>query len=565
MGVYYKKRFTFYKNAPFDADGVNVAASLAVHDDALSRCTYVAYGYNASYKELYETVNFDPAQTVFFARFVPTFANLGWINYVKVDFYRPNTLTPAHTFFYFVESVDECDEGEFETGTELNTVLYRFGLKMDVWATRALKGGATFKGGILTRASVLTQGLKRYGDDFATRAELPFESSGALQTVSPLNRVPAFDSFCSVLQVTGKRLKKSLLLIDQTPTTAAGALASAQKFATADVIAFMGVDNMGEYIKDKYTEGQFSVQGAYVIPSALAPSLDTSTDFWAVFRDGDYETEYRYKEIRGDGAQKGARLSLKTLDAGSVLGNAPFISSRRFTVGTPFNRVDITEFFARGSIYDVGDDTIIDAVWGKNSFNIFMSAGRQPLRDITNDFQIFSLVDPENEYIRQNKTNAILSGIGSVGTIIGGVASIASGGGAAVGVGIIASGATGLVKTAGGFATAANAPMELSGGGYGDVAAYFGGIYYETSESVGAQWKTAVYQPGIGRRVQLDGVWTLGLTGEDETAFVFVNSLAASGVLVGNVCAGDGAKIAEMLQNGVRVWYDAERLLSMEY
>ena len=560
----YKKHFTFYANAPVDRANVDVAATQPVLNVALEGLSVFDMGAESggsTTAQEWANFNFSPFQKTLFAP-MPRSVNVNEINYLRVDFYDGEVTqdndVPAHSFFYFVDDAKPDDEGE-----SLNDdVLTIFALTLDPWATNVLYGNPRFFGGVLTRAGAITDRLNvSSADRYDAPVELPFNPNE--ERIEEKDFFPVYETFRAVLQVTGKDLGRAVLLVSESALDAATALKSAQEFTTARSIKKR---DDGKNILEDYDEGEFSVQGAYIVPDDLIVynGLEEGKT-WAVYPAGAGSIpEYFYREVITSiqtltGTWQKRRLSLNNVataflkqDAAAV---APFPFPRRVSLGTPFSRFDLTEFLHRGDNLPTLDATI-ETFFGVNSFNIVLTVGNNPPKDITNDFQIFALTDPENDYIRSNKTNAILSGLGSVGSIAGGIASIASGAGLAAGVGLIAGGATGLTRTIAGFQTAATAPDQLTSAGYGDVTAIFGGVYYEVSTYNVDFWKRKTKAVGIGRSLTIRGAWDIARTGQ-ELDNVVVNPLAVSGATIKGMPAGDAEEISNILQRGVRLWYDA--------
>ena len=572
--MYYKKKFEFY-NAPLDR--VNVAATRDVLNTVLGYSLMFSIGKNAGTSDAtmsainaeMRDANFEETQTTLFVPY-KSGSDAAWlkVNYLRISFFAGTSASASLYRFFFVDSVEICD-----TEDDAGRRYYKLTLSPDLWHTYIIGGAnaptATLYGGTLTRAAAITQGLNvdRAGL-YSVACELPFNPLEQSPEIVAYNPQPVFSTFRAVLQLTGKDLGRSIMIFDGVERTARGAIEAAQKMATAKGLVHLpqGLNFASENLDVNLREGEFSVQGAYVVPAPLCPPLDASLGNWYPWIGGEDAPLYSFWEISGDGRRDRFRASMRTSGGASGVGNSPYPSTLRRTVGTPFNRFDLTEFYARGSNEEPPEyDTTLTSFFGVNSFNIFISAGDGGrAKDITNDFQVFSLVDPENDSIRQNKTNAVLSGIGSVGTIIGGVAAIASGAGAAVGVGAIAAGVGGLARTASGFATAKTAPDVLTGGGYGDVAAYLGGVYYEESFTRVAQWDDAVLIEGVGRRVRLLGLWDLTLNTK-ESEIMRSNPLAVAGASVRDVPAVIGDGIAAILAQGVRLWYNAYSLRDMEF
>lgn len=560
----YKKHFTFYANAPIDRANVDVAATRQVLDSALAGLSVYDNGAKSGSSisaQEWANINFSPLQRTFFAP-IPDGVNVNEVNYLRVDFfdgeYTQENDAPAHSFFYFVDDAKPDDEGE-STNSDALTI---FAITLDPWATNVLYGNPRFFGGVLTRAGAITEGLNvSDADIYSAPVELPFNPNE--ERIEEKELLPVFDKFRAVLQITGKDLKRAVLLISTEALDAAEALRSAQSLTTAKKLRKMGED---VETLEAYNEGEFSVQGAYIVPDdfIIYGGLETDARWQAIPEDeSDLSAYFFYKEAVSSiptltGTWQKRRLSLNEIAEEYIKQSAdavaPFPFPRRVSVGTAFSRFDLTEFLHRSDSLPSLDATV-ETFFGVNSFNIVLTVGNNPPKDITNDFQIFSLVDPENDYIRSNKTNAILSGIGSVGSIAGGIVSIASGAGVAAGIGLIAGGATGLTRTLAGFQTAATAPDQLSGAGYGDVTAIFGGIYYEVSANNVDFWQRKTKSAGIGRNITISGAWDITLT-EEEREKVAVNPLAVSGTTIKGMPAGDAEEIANILQRGIRLWYN---------
>ena len=558
----YKKHFTFYANAPVDSTGVDVAANRSVFTTALNGLSVFDMGRDSGYSadaQKWANFNFSPLQRAFYAPF-PQDLNADAINYMRVDFYDANSegtlFEPTHTYFFFVDDVKPVDEGD---STESDALTY-LSITLDPWATNVLYASTRFFGGTLTGASVINSNVFPHtANPYNTPANLPFD------TKTPFGeeirgRVFDDDLFCAVVQVTGKDLGK-VLLCCSTALTLNAAIKIAQAIAN-DVR--MGYQYDGAAVKI-FEAGELKVQGAFVVPASLCP-----------WRDEDDIVEHggAIYPVTGGGLEPAPWVvaEIETPDEKVVLSKAEeayfdatgyymdegdYIPNVRVNVGTAFNRVDITEYFARKPVrgyVDTPPDVKIRALWGVNSFNVFMVVSGTTERDITSDFQVFAVVDPENDYIRQNKTNAILSTLGSVGSIAGGIAAIASGAGAGVGIGMIAGGATGIIRTANDFAVAANAPDVITSGGYGDVTNARGGVYYEFLNV--PAWRDAIALNGIKRNLPITGEFFLKVNKNDVFG-VDVNAVAIDGAHIAGIPAGDAEGIATMLRRGVRLWYDA--------
>lgn len=559
----YKKHFTFYANAPVDRANVDVAGTRDVLRFALSGLSVYDNGAKSGGSvaaQEWADFNFSPLQKTLFAPMPPD-VKIAEINYLRVDFYdgeyTEENDAPAYTFFYFVDDAKPDDEGESLNGDALTI----FALTLDSWATNVLYGNPRFFGGTLTNASVLSTTLvPNLAAALETPTTLPFDVRAVIgeETSESVFTNANPGTFCAVVQLTAKKINRVLLCLSPA-TGLKNAIEIAQAVQTTKRLGFQ---TDGEYVME-FAEGEVTVNGAFVVPADIAPWVSreemeaSGSAIYPITGGGLEPAPWVFSVLEGDGVvmeyAETAALAYEKAFGEDMSNRSPYFPNVRVTVGTAFNRVDITEIHARGEGLSpiIPEDIKIRAVWGFNTFNIFMKIAGTTERDITSDFQIFALVDPENDYIRQNKTNAVLSTIGSIGSIVAGGISIASGGGAPAGVGLVAGGITGLAKTASGFAVAASAPDVISSGGYGDVTCSRGGVYYEFLPV--EAWKTVIALQGIKRNIPINGEF--GLLGAHD-ARVKVNTVAIAGARVSGMPAGDAEEIANILQRGVRLWYN---------
>ena len=581
----YTTRFDFF-NAPIDE--INVCANQEVLLNVLAAGEVYSVGIGADSSDYtkrginddFAYSNFDISQSVLFVPCTGSNPILDKANYMRVSFYLSDGRTLAFVRYYFINGSTVCDKGEED---DSGLLYFKLEISPDYWHTHVTVGGsgsglyqkrARFYGGTLTRAAAITDGMEIDADTLhATPCTLPYDPMADEEGgKNPPSKI--FATFKAVVQITGKNLKRSVMVIDETARTATDAIMRAQLFANSTRLSHypQGETNAANW-DINLKSGEFSVQGAYIIPADLCPTnIGGATGKWFPWNGEDITPEdafanYMFAEVDGTGARIRVRASYENDFGAAGVGGTPYPSTRTKTVGTPFNRFDLTEYYSRGSNESPPpNDTTILSIFGKNSFNVYIKAGGMgSFREITNDFQIFSIVDPENEYIRANKTNVILSGLGGVGSIIGGAAAIASGAGAGVGVSMIAGGLTGVVKTIDAVSTARSAPDVLTGGGYGDVTAYMGGVYYEEDYKDDEQRDLAVRSEGVGRKIRLLNYWTLDLYSEIQTTFVKVNPLAAVGVNVRGVPKDAADAISTQLSNGVRVWYNADNFILFDY
>lgn len=559
----YKKHFTFYANAPVDRANVDVAGTRDVLRFALSGLSVYDNGAKSGGSvaaQEWADFNFSPLQKTLFAPMPPD-VKITEINYLRVDFYdgeyTEENDVPAYTFFYFVDDAKPDDEGESLNGDALTI----FALTLDSWATNVLYGSPRFFGGTLTNASVLSSTLvPNLAAALETPTALPFDVRAVIgeETSESVFTNANPGTFCAVVQLTAKKINRVLLCLSPA-TGLKNAIEIAQAVQTTKRLGFQ---TDGEYVME-FGEGETAVNGAFVVPADIAPWVsreemqDSGSAIYPITGGGLEPAPWVFSVLEDEGvvmeyAETAARAYEQAFGE-NMSNGSPYFPNVRVTVGTAFNRVDITEIHARGEGLSpiIPEDIKIRAVWGFNTFNIFMKIAGTTEKDITSDFQIFALVDPENDYIRQNKTNAVLSSVGSIGSIVAGSISIASGGGALAGVGLVGGGIAGLARTANGFAVAASAPDVISSGGYGDVTCSRGGVYYEFLPV--EAWKTVIALQGIKRNIPINGEF--GLLGTHD-ARVKVNTVAIAGARVSGMPAGDAEEIANILQRGVRLWYN---------
>lgn len=593
----YKKHFTFYANAPIDRGGVDVPASQIVHTQALEGLSVFDMGAESGVgiaAQEWADFNFSPLQKTLFAP-IPPSVNIAEINYLRVDFYdgeyTEENDVPAHTFFYFIDDAKPDDEGESLNGEALTF----FALTLDPWATNVLYGNPRFFGGEITATSDITpERFPHVSADalVASAVTFPFsverwQSDGNEQ--NEFNIIPAVKlnkrtgeaRFRILISMTGKNFRRTVFAI--TTRIFDGlldAINAAQYMATSDKVFLTKKHDYNapeEY--ETLKEGEWSLQAIYIVPQELAPEPASTPKSYYLFEALEFNENFELvvhldfflRDISSpeNAAPLSKRLDInfrelyaKSLGAETPEEIAELLEDEfgglrpcmRVDVGTPTNRVDITEqVFKNGTT--TRPDAFINAVYGYQTFNIFLHVAGRKI-DITNDFQTYTLLDPENEFIKQNKTNSILSGIGSVGTIVGGVVAIAGSGGAGAGVGAaaIASGATSLISNISRWQEAATVPDVIKGVGYADTTNLYGGVYLTATRKINA-WARAVAVNGFKTQVLTGGEWFINPLYEKRAGDCFL--LCVDGARVTGMPAGDAEEIATMLKRGVRLWYDA--------
>lgn len=590
----YKKHFTFYANAPIDRGGVDVPASQIVLNQALEGLSVFDMGAESGGSiaaQEWADFNFSPLQKTLFAP-MPTDVKIAEINYLRVDFYNGEYTeendVPAYTFFYFVDDAKPDDEGESLNGDALTI----FALTLDSWATNVLYGSPRFFGGEITATSDITpERFPHVSADalVASSVTLPFsierlQASGDEQEAINTLPVDNSGSFRLVIAITGKNLGRVIFAVSEYTADSlkkvinwGNALCTAKKMYR--------VPNNGRWTEDlkileTFSEGEFSVQGLWILPESLAPNTrgEEATRYMVQTNDNRGEPFDYFSDIRvfivdiaapAYEAQLNKRVDINfraiyAKDNGAETAEevAEFLEDEfgglrpciRVDVGTLTNRVDITEqVFKNGTT--TRPDAFINAVYGYQTFNVFLHVAGRKI-DITSDFQAYTLLDPENDFIKQNKTNSILSGIGSVGTIAGGVIAIAGSGGAGAGVGYaaIASGATSLIANISRWQEAATVPDVIKGVGYADTTNLYGGVYLTATRKINA-WARAVAVNGFKTQVLTGGEWFINPLYEKRAGDCFL--VCIDGARVTGMPAGDAEEIATMLKRGVRLWYDA--------
>lgn len=577
----YKKHFTFYANAPVDRGNVDVAVSSIVLQQALNGLSVFDCGVGSgasAYAQEWANMNFSPLQKALYAP-IPKDVNASKINYLRVDFYKDDDFEEDNdvsaTYFYFVDDVKPDDEGESANGD----LLYFFALTLDPWATNVLYEEPRFFGGEITVASDITPGRFPHASGDALRASsvvFPFNvekwQSNANEEQHIGQRIPVFLSyeFSVIASITGKDLGRAVFAVSTfTDDGLKKAIEATNALCTAKKL-YIAPPNSGTAQPDILTEGQFSIQGVWIVPREIAPEVRSpAASYWYIVGNPeDTNTQFSFADISGplhEGPipkktvvnfwKAWARSLGGTEEEQNELIEREFAkgrSVRRVDIGTTKNRVDITEQVFKNYTKTNGDASII-ATYGFQTFEIFMHiAGKQI--DITNEFQAYTILDPENDFIKQNKTNSILSGLGSIGTIAGGVVSVASGAGAGLGIAAIASGATSLASNVGRWQEGTSAPDVVKGVGYADTTNMFGGVYMTVVQNVNA-WDRAIALNGFKTQVPTGGEWFIRAYYETRAAKCF--ALAVDGARISGLPAGDAEEISTLFKRGVRIWYDA--------
>jgi hypothetical protein len=586
----YKKHFTFYANAPIDRANVDVAAWQTVLVGALEGLSVFDIGAingGGATAQEWANFNFSPLQRTLFAP-MPRSVNVNEINYLRVDFYDGEVTqdndVPAHSFFYFVDDAKPDDEGE-----SLNDdVLTMFAITLDPWATNVLYGNPRFFGGEITATSDITPERFPHVSGDALRASsvtFPFnteklQTSGAEQEAANIIPTDSTQEFRLVAAITGKNLGRTIFAVSETANISLkDAIAAGNTLCTAKKMYRVENDgNVEPQILETFNEGEFSLQGLWILPETIAPNTRGSNANRYVVQSNDnkgepfdyfkhmrvylvdiaapaYEAQlnkrvdinFRELYARANGAETSEEIAEFLED--EFGGLRPCL---RVDIGTLSNRIDITEQVFKNNTTQL-PDAFINAVYGYQTFNIFLHVGGKKV-DITNDFQAYTILDPENDFVKQNKTNSILSGLGSVGTIAGGVVALAGGAGAGVGVAAIAGGASSLASNIARWQDALSTPDVIKGIGYADTTNLYGGVFLTATRQVSA-WTRAVVVNGFKTQVLTGGEWFLNPFNERRAGNCFC--LSVDGARVSGMPAGDAEEIATLLRRGVRLWYDA--------
>ena len=591
----YKKHFTFYANAPVDRANVDVASSQPVHTAALNGLSVFDMGAESggsATAQEWANFNFSPLQRTLFAP-MPRSVTVNEINYLRVDFYdgeyTQENDTPTHSFFYFVDDAKPDDEGE-----SLNDdVLTIFALTLDPWTTNVLYGNPRFFGGEITAASDITPERFPHVSGDALRASsvtFPFnvekwQSNGLEQyelNIIPtvkLNESTGEANFRVIVSMTGKDFRRTVFAITtRIFDRLLDAINAAQYMATTKKIFLTKRHDYADpQVYQTLNEGEWSMQAIYIVPQELAPQPAGTPNSFYLVEALEYNEKYELVNqldffLRDISAPEDVAPSSRRLDINFRELYAKFLGAEtpeeiaeyledefgglrpclRVDVGTLTNRVDITEaVFKNGTTQ--APDAFVNAVYGYQTFNIFLHVAGRKI-DITNDFQTYTLLDPENDFIKQNKTNSILSGLGSVGTIAGGVVAVASGAGAGVGIAAIASGASSLAANVARWQEGTSVPDAIKGVGYADTTNLYGGVFLTATEQINA-WTRAVAVNGFKTQVLTGGEWFIYPFNERRAGNCFC--LSVDGARVSGMPAGDAEEIATLLRRGVRLWYDA--------
>ena len=226
------------------------------------------------------------------------------------------------------------------------------------------------------------------------------------------------------------------------------------------------------------------------------------------------------------------------------------------TFGTPFNRVFLEQLNRESNTVRA----VVEFSFGGNSLRVTIKAGADVI-DVTQDFEYLTAKDLSNKYWQENKGTNAIQALANLGALAGGIISKNP---VAI-VGSLFSTAQQAVNISQGLKQA----PQVTGNGYVDVTALYGGVYVQTHNAINAEAvENAIKRQGIEVYKPISGAWNItniNAISTMITAGVKSFFLQAVDVDVSGIPQDYAAEIREMLETGVHVFLDIAKFTNRNY